>query len=682
LAATRTRTVEPQRASARRLLPVAPDGSRPSAHRVITLVATLSLFGVSFASWSTIVQVPAAGALAVTGFAAGLALVLAVLLVDESSLGRVDVGVTCLALLLLAAWATSTIYLQPGYGTDEAAFEQYAASLLLHGHDPYGASLLPALTEFRVPIQYATYLLNGSVAHTLSYPALPVLVTAAFVPLTHGVQSVVIGNVIALALTCVATFFLLPRSWRALAPLLTIGLPILFGYSVSGVNAILMGLPLVVVAWRWTEAGRGRRDTGRAVCLGLALSVQPLAWFIAPFVLVGIWRLTRARIAGRYAAIALGTFALVNLPFVVWNPGAWFAGVTATVTQKAIPYGQGVIDVALFFHTGGGGLVYYTVAGALLYTALLIVYAVRFDRLGMACFVLPVVALFLTTRSLAEYLMVLVVVWAVSLLTNDPGCFRRVRALSTSRALPAALLAPAVAALALALAVPAPLQLSVLSVHTNGELEGVWKLSVAVTNRSDHRLSPHFAVNYMGQATTFFHRLGGPAELAPKQRAVYTLAAPNRGSMPGIETPFVVVATTSGPDTVSVSRRFVPQAYAADLEPGYVNRIIGPHGSVTFRVALRSPFGAFVHDRGVRIALGQVIYAQDGLIPSQASINGRPEGQTPVYATTDEHGVAIFRITDPQPQTQPLYFQAWVAGSYPYGYSQIVPVLWRGQDRS
>jgi hypothetical protein len=275
---------------------------------------------------------------------------------------------------------------------------------------------------------------------------------------------------------------------------------------------------------------------------------------------------------------------------------------------------------------------------------------------------------------------VLVAVWTVSLLTNRTSAFRLVPPLIRSRrprAAVALLFLPALGALVAALAWPPPLHLTVLSVRTNGELEGVWRLRVAVTNTSQHRLSPRFAVNYMGQATTFFHELAGPDSLTPGQHATYTLAAPNRGSMPGITTPFVVLATTTGPDTVSVSRRYVPEPYAADLEPGYVNEIIPLHRSITFQVQLRSPFGSRVHKPGVKVALGQVIYGQNALYFSQASINGRAEGMTPVFASTDDRGIATFRITNSQPQELPIYFQAWIAGSYPYGYSAIIPTLWQ-----
>jgi hypothetical protein len=112
------------------------------------------------------------------------------------------------------------------------------------------------------------------------------------------------------------------------------------------------------------------------------------------------------------------------------------------------------------------------------------------------------------------------------------------------------------------------------------------------------------------------------------------------------------------------------------LEPGYVDQIIASDGSTTFQVYLRSPFGRLVYKAGVRVALGQIIYGQEALIDAQASINGQPEGRTPVDAYTNSQGVATFHISDPQPQDQPIYFQAWIDSSYPYGYSDIVPVLW------
>ena len=667
-------------------------------HRILTLLAVLGLFGVAFATWSTIIPVPATGVASVIGFGAGLALTVACLVVREDTLVWVDRAVLLLGLALLVAWAASNLYARPGYGTDEAAFEQYAARLLLHGHDPYGANLAPALSLYRVPIQYATYLLGGGVAHTLGYPALPVLLVAAFIPITHGVQSVIAADVVALAATVVLMFALLPRAWRGLSVLVPIGLPILFGYSMAGVNAIEVAALLVVVAHRWTRVGSGGRlsrgDWARSICLGLAVSTQQLAWLIAPFVVLGIYLLRRselgpgraAAVCGRYVAGAAATFAVLNGPFVLWGPRAWLSGVLAPITQHAIPYGQGVVDVSLFFHLGGGDLAAYSVAGLLGLLGLLVLYGVWFRRLGRAAFVLPTIALFFTTRSLAEYVMTLVAVFTVSLVTTSGAEFDRASQVLVAPRWPAGVraavavlvLAPCAGALGVALATPAPLAIEIVGVQTNGQLQSVWQVIARVTNRSSHRLAPEFATNYMGQATSFYHRLSGPRILGPGRTARYVLDASNHGSMPGVTTPFLLQAVTQTPATISSSRVFVPQPYAAEIEPSYVDKVLAPGASVTFQVQLRSTFGGDVHRRGVTVALGQLIYGQSALIPSEAVIDGAPQGETPVYATTNRAGIATFHVSDASPQDQPIYFQSWIdaAAGYPFGYSSIVSVLW------
>ena len=55
------------------------------------------------------------------------------------------------ALLGVAAAAGSG----PGYGTDELAFDQYAAQLFAHFHNPYQHSMAPSLAMFHVS-QYVT----------------------------------------------------------------------------------------------------------------------------------------------------------------------------------------------------------------------------------------------------------------------------------------------------------------------------------------------------------------------------------------------------------------------------------------------------------------------------------------------------------------------------------------------
>jgi hypothetical protein len=82
----------------------------------------------------------------------------------------------------------------------------------------------------------------------------------------------------------------------------------------------------------------------------------------------------------------------------------------------------------------------------------------------------------------------------------------------------------------------------------------------------------------------------------------------------------------------------------------------------------------------VRIALGQLIYGQEDLIPGEARINRGNTGQSPVYATTNRAGIARFTVrSSTRANGNAIYFQSWIApqDGYPFGYSEIVDVLWR-----
>jgi hypothetical protein len=332
---------------------------------------------------------------------------------------------------------------------------------------------------------------------------------------------------------------------------------------------------LLVSAYRWTATGQhgslGRGGQLRAVALGLALGTNQLAWFIAPFLVAGIYlvrsgdlgRSSALRVTARYAALALGTFLAVNLPFIVWGPMAWIHGVAAPLTQHAIPYGQGLIDLTLFLRIGGGALNAYNYAAGALYGALLVLYVAKFHKLGRTGFVLPMLALFASGRSLAEYWMTMIAVMAIGALTAEEHAIRgalplfelRGRSPLARRAAVVALFLPAVVCLAVALGTPAPLSLRILSAHSNRRLHSVAELRVFVQNLSARPLRPHFATNVTGQAI-FWNTRGGPATLAAHRSAIYRLVAPDPGSMPPNGTKFVVEAYTGSPRTISSTTPF------------------------------------------------------------------------------------------------------------------------------
>jgi uncharacterized membrane protein len=543
-------------------------------HRLLSLAATLGLLWPAFMAWKDIVSAPLSGIAAVV--LTGAVLLLACLVAaakTEAELERLDRWLLVLGLLVVVAWAAASLQLSSGYTTDEAAFVHRGADLLLHGHDPYGANLLPSLATFGVPPIYSTYTMGGGVVSTLGYPSLPVLVAAPFVALLGNGQAVAIAEVFVLLVATSAAFAALPRASRPLAVVLCVGLPALGGFAVAGLSAVLMLPALIVVAHRWAEVGEharlSRRDRVGAVALGLVLSTNQLGWFLAPFLLVGMVQLRRphlgavgaCKVASRYGGLAALTFAALNGPFIIWGASAWWRGVTAPLSQHALPYGQGLVGLTTYLRVGGGAVDAYSYAAAALYVALLVLYAARFMTLARACFLLPAVALFVSGRSLAEYWLVLVVPIVIGAVAVDSASLRAAAQITWPRPLPAKLVlpglfTPAAALLAVALLTRAPLSIRILSAGLDQQRATVVRLWAWVHNGSGTPLRPNFAINSSGQATPFWRIVAGPSVLAPRASARYLLAATDVDRSGA--RPFVLQAVTGSPRTISSSGLFSP----------------------------------------------------------------------------------------------------------------------------
>jgi hypothetical protein len=201
---------------------------------------------------------------------------------------------------------------------------------------------------------------------------------------------------------------------------------------------------------------------------------------------------------------------------------------------------------------------------------LLVAFAARFRTLARACFLLPVVVLYASGRSLSEYWLVLAAPALISAVALDSASLRSAAELSWPRhlrlRLPArfvfpALFAPAAALLALALLTPAPLSLTILRDQLDAHRTAVAQLWVAVDNRSDQQLRPHFAINSTGQASAFWRIISGPATLAPGQEARYVLGATELD--PSVAGPFLLQAVTGSPRTISSSSVFRPSLQQA-----------------------------------------------------------------------------------------------------------------------
>ncbi|MFB5190700.1 hypothetical protein [Alicyclobacillus fastidiosus] len=656
---------------------------------VISLLG-LTIIGIGFNMWQSIVSIPVIGGSSIVLTFIGLLLIASAFAIQqEINLSKLEVLSLCLTIIAVLGWTLTNLYFAPAYGTDEVAYEQYAAQLFTQGIDPYGKNLMHALEMFQVPIQYATYTMNGNISTALAYPDLSFLFIVPFLKLGFMSQAAIYNNILFFISSMIVGYLLLPRPYKLISPIVFAGIPVLFGYMVAGINDIVFMPFLMLAAYRWTRYdGKGLWAWISPIAYGLACSVQQLPWFIAPFLLLGIYIERRHSgmsanhaliVISKYASLSLTAFCVVNLPFMLWNPGSWLSGIFTPLIQHAIPYGQGLVDLSAFFGIGGGHTNLYTDGALLVILALLVVYIIYYNKMRYLTFFIPAIALFFPARSLAEYFSNLIMVSIISAFTIEEYRQEDAKRGWNKRLVVAAAFIPAMICFGVAIFTPSPLSIKVLSFRTDGELRGVQRLNISVENNSRATLTPHFAVNYIGQMTTFWLVDEGPKTLKPKQEAIYELSAPNFGSISPVTQAFQVQAVTPKPETLSISNTVLPEQLTTHITPSYFNHGVRLGQSVHMQVQLRNHYGARVYEKGIPVSLNQIIYGESALIAGESKINNGNVGETPIVAYTDARGIASFTITDNTYQDYPIYYEAWISqsGKYPYGYSEIVSINWK-----
>jgi len=465
------------------------------------------------------------------------------------------------------------------YGTDEGSLIHMAAKTLLHGGHMYGTQWPQIFEMFHVG---TTPLMNGGAATGLDYPPLGPIFTS--VPMALGLSHPPAGIAATamLVLASLVMFLLLPVAWRPVAVIVCYGFGWLPNYAEMGYPGC-MELPflLVVVAY-WQRTGRGgrlgRRGVVQAVCLGIACCLHQLTWFLAPFLVVGLYLIRRgempardaAKVVGRYVAIAAGVALVINLPFILQGPKPWLQGVLAPILQKAIPSGQGLVGISYYFRDGSGDLSLYSDAGLLLGAAMLVLLVVFPRRLGLAVTVMPWLVFYLSTRSQEDYFDLTVPLWVMAAATVSSVEFDRawqprprlLRTRTVRALLVPVLLAPALLSLFGAVLTPPPLRMRITAMSGNngsGTLalsDVLRQLTVRVSNTSDNPLSPHFATSTGATTSPYWRVLSGPAVIAAGQSVTYVLLAPSEGVVaPGVSDRILLRAVT--PDPMSLTTQLI-----------------------------------------------------------------------------------------------------------------------------
>ena len=638
---------------------------------------------LTFASWLAI-------PVAVLGLAGLVAVVSAWLPGDVISGKRqhqIGWAILAAALVALALWSYFQIFISPDYGTDEIAFDQYAAQLVLHGLNPYLHSMGSAFPLFHVSPNGYTFKLNGQPITSLSYPALSFEAYLPLLALGITTQAAVWVDVAAWGLGAVLLYAFLPRRFAALA-VVVVSLDVFTGYAVGGVTDFLY-VPLLVgaaIGWDKFASTRGVKAWRGPVLMGLAMAVKQTPWLIVPFVVAGIviesrnrngWR-QAGRDGARYCGIAAAAFLVPNIPYVIASPGAWVRGILTPMTSHAVPAGQGLISLSLSLPVGGGSLRAYNLAAIVVLAATFACFVAAFPALKPAAFLIPSIVLFFASRSFGSYLVMLLpsAIAAAVTVQRAPAALRWIH----WRWVVLGSVAASVLAIALALTSASPLTMSIASVRTTGQLATVDQLTVTVSNNSDGEVRPAFTVQNGISMTAFWRRLHGPPVLAPHSSAKYTIEAPSYFAMPSISNGFQVLAFTSRPPTVSRTGDYVASLWRVVLEPSAINGPVSRGEQITVRAHIVNRVDKPMHVANVPVYLGQVTYAQKGLQFSQATVNTALPGQTPVKALTNSNGVATFTIHSSYASPLPVYFEANLVNPssfFPYGYSPILVVRFR-----
>src|SRR5205807_54989 len=84
---------------------------------------------------------------------------------------RLDAGILVGAFLIVGTYLATVAPAHPPQ-TDEVATGQESATLVLHGHNPYGSDLAAAEKAAHLPLTLHTPTVTGGLISKISYPAL------------------------------------------------------------------------------------------------------------------------------------------------------------------------------------------------------------------------------------------------------------------------------------------------------------------------------------------------------------------------------------------------------------------------------------------------------------------------------------------------------------------------------
>ena len=315
-------------------------------------------------------------------------------------------------------------FLPPQFSNDGTSLDTNAAVLLLQGRNPYtDSNMLDLARHFPIQPNWTTPLERGQFANRLDYPTLVEFQTVLDTDLKAGTAPEFESKISYPALSFltlvpfalfndynVLPFYLLSYlllvaiAWKVVRPEMRMWVLLLAMANVSmwsstvGGNLDIFYTLLIVMVWLLRD-----RRWYSAIFLGLALASKQIAWFFIPFYIIMVARQYGLKENIYRLAIAGSIGLVINLPFILWNPQAWIAGILAPVADPMFPMGVGIINFSVthllpFFPKW----VYSVLEGGAMIASLVWYWRIckKFPEAAMLLAVLP---LFFAWRSLASY---------------------------------------------------------------------------------------------------------------------------------------------------------------------------------------------------------------------------------------------------------------------------------------
>lgn len=315
-------------------------------------------------------------------------------------------------------------FLPPQFSNDGTSLDTNAAINLLQGRNPYTDSNLTELARrFSIQPNWTTPLRRGQFANRLDYPTMTEFQSVLDTDLKSGDMSefesqvsypalsflslvpfVWLHDYNVLPLYLVSYLLLIFIAWKVARPEIRPWVLLLamanapMWTSVAGGNLDIFYILLMVLAFLLRD-----RPWTSALFFGLALATKQIGWFFIPFYAIMAWQHHGWKQVIQRLAIA-GCIALAfNLPFILWNPQAWLAGVLAPVADPMFPLGVGLVNLSVtdllpYFSTW----IYVTLEAIAMLVVLVWYWRLSKTR-PEAALLLAVVPLFFAWRSLPSY---------------------------------------------------------------------------------------------------------------------------------------------------------------------------------------------------------------------------------------------------------------------------------------